>query len=120
MLVVLLDWKIYNLTGTGQNPCYTNLAVLKEEVKKMDPFKILKFSHMTEKSVGLIDRENKIVFIVDRKANKKQIKEAFEKTFEVKVEKVNTEITFHGEKKAIIKLRPEFKARDIAVKLGMV
>jgi len=86
----------------------------------MDPLKILKYPHTTEKSVSLIDKENKIVFIVDRKAGKKQIKEAFEKAFEVKVDKVNTEITFKGEKKAIIKLRPEFKARDVAIKLGMV
>jgi len=86
----------------------------------MDPFKILKYAHMTEKSVGLIEKENKIVFIVDRKSDKKQIKEAFEKAFEVKVDKINTEITFQGEKKAVIKLKPEFKARDVAVKLGMV
>ena len=86
----------------------------------MDPHKILKYSHMTEKSVAMIEKENKIVFIVDRKANKQQIKEAFEKLFEVKVEKVNTEITFQGEKKAVIKLKPGFMARDVAVKLGMV
>lgn len=86
----------------------------------MDPYKILRYSHMTEKSVALIEKENKVVFIVERKANKKQIKEAFEKVFEVKVEKVNTEITFQNEKKAVIKLKHEFRARDVAVKLGMV
>lgn len=86
----------------------------------MDPFKILKHPHLSEKAVGLIERENKIVFIVDRKANKKQIKEAIEKTFEVKVDKINTEITFKGEKKAYIRLKPEFKAMDVATKLGMV
>ena len=86
----------------------------------MDPYKILKYPYMTEKSVSLIDKENKIVFVVDRKARKKQIKEAFEKLFEVKVEKVNTEITLNGEKKAYIKLDPKFKARDVATKLGLV
>jgi large subunit ribosomal protein L23 len=86
----------------------------------MNPYKILKYPYITEKSVGMIDKENKIVFVVDRKANKKQIKEAFEKLFEVKVEKVNTEITLKGEKKAYIKLKPEFKARDVATKLGLV
>ncbi len=86
----------------------------------MDPFKILKHPYMSEKSVGLIEKENKIVFIVDRKADKKQIKEAIEKTFEVKVDRVNTEITFKGEKKAYIKLKPEYKAMDVATKLGMV
>lgn len=86
----------------------------------MDPFKILKYPYMTEKSTALIEKENKIVFIVDQKATKKQIKEAFEKLFEVKVEKINTTITAKGEKKAFIKLKPKFKAIDVATKLGMV
>ena len=86
----------------------------------MDPFSILKYPHMTEKSIGLIERANTVVFIVSRGANKNQIKEAFEKVFEAKVEKVNTEITVKGTKKAYIKLKPEFKAADVAVKLGIV
>jgi large subunit ribosomal protein L23 len=86
----------------------------------MDPFKILKYPYLTEKSIALVERENKIIFVVDRKADKKQIKEAFEKVFEVKVEKVNTEITLDGTKKALIKLKPEYKAGDVAVKLGIV
>ncbi len=86
----------------------------------MDPLKILKHAHISEKSVSLIERENKVVFIVDRKANKKQIREAVEKMFEVKVDSVNTEITLRGEKKAYVKLKPEFKALDVATKLGMV
>lgn len=87
---------------------------------KMDPWKILKYPHMTEKSIAMVEKENKLVFIVELKASKKQIKEAFEKAFEVKVDKVNTEITLKGEKKAVIKLKPEFKAGDVAVKLGIV
>jgi large subunit ribosomal protein L23 len=86
----------------------------------MDPWKILKFPYLTEKSITLVEKENKIVFVVERKATKQQIKEAFEKVFEVKVEKVNTEITLDGMKKAFIKLKPEFKAGDVAVKLGIV
>jgi large subunit ribosomal protein L23 len=86
----------------------------------MDPYKILKYPYATEKSVALIEKENKIVFIVDRKATKKQIKEAFEKLFEVKVQSVNTLITLKGEKKAFIKLDPKFKASDVALKLGII
>lgn len=86
----------------------------------MDPWRILRRAHMTEKSIALVERENKIVFIVDRKANKKQIKEAVEKAFEVKVDKVSTLLDMRGEKKAFIKLKPEFKAIDVAVKLGIV
>lgn len=86
----------------------------------MDPFKILLHPHMSEKSVSLIERENKIVFIVSRNSTKDQIKEAIEKTFDVKVDKVNTVIGLKGEKKAFIKLKPESKAMDVATKLGMV
>lgn len=86
----------------------------------MDPYSVLRYPYLTEKSIGLVEKENKIVFVVDRKADKERVKEAFEKIFEVKVEKVNTEITPKGKKKAYIKLKPEFKAVDIATKLGMV
>jgi large subunit ribosomal protein L23 len=86
----------------------------------MDPWRVLKYPYTTEKTIQLAERENKIVFIVDKKANKEKIKTAFEKVFEVKVQKINTEITFHGDKKAFIKLKPEFKAADVAVKLGII
>ncbi|MEM5777072.1 MAG: 50S ribosomal protein L23 [Candidatus Aenigmatarchaeota archaeon] len=61
-----------------------------------------------------------MVFIVDRKYTKQDIKKAFEEMFNVKVEKVNTIITREGKKKAFIKLKPEYSAADIAVKLGMI
>lgn len=86
----------------------------------MDPYKILKYPYMTEKSIALVEHENKIVFIVERKATKEEIKKAFEQAFEVRVAKVNTETTLKGEKKAFIKLKPEFKAVDVATKLGLV
>jgi len=40
--------------------------------------------------------------------------------YEVRVEKVNIQITPKGEKKAFVKLNPEFKAADIAIKLGIL
>jgi len=86
----------------------------------MDPWKVLKSPMVTEKTIGLVEKENKIAFIVERNSNKKQIKEAFEKVFGVKVEKITTEITMRGEKRAIIKLKPESKAADVAVKLGIM
>jgi large subunit ribosomal protein L23 len=86
----------------------------------MDPFKVLLYPLVTEKTVGMIEKENKIVFIVSRNADKHQIKDAFEKLFGVKVDKVNTLITRDGKKKAFIKLKKEFKATDVAVKLGIL
>ncbi|WXG45755.1 MAG: 50S ribosomal protein L23 [Candidatus Atabeyarchaeum deiterrae] len=74
---------------------------------------------ITEAALETIERENKLVFIVARKANKHMIRRAIERLYAIKVMKVNTTILPTGEKKAYITLRPEFKASDIATKLGV-
>jgi large subunit ribosomal protein L23 len=86
----------------------------------MDPFKTLTNPHKTEKSISLVEAENKIVFIVNRKANKGEIKRVFEELFNVKVEKINTLITRDGRKKAFVKISPEHLAADVAAKLEMI
>ena len=45
---------------------------------------------LTEKGTHLTERENQYLFRVDPSANKIEIKDAVEKIFNVKVEKVNT------------------------------
>ncbi|MFW9970334.1 MAG: 50S ribosomal protein L23 [Candidatus Odinarchaeota archaeon] len=82
-------------------------------------YKIIKKPLITEKTFDLIEKENKLVFIVNKKANKNQIKKAIEKLHNVKVIKVNTMITTRGEKKAFVKLHPEYSAQDIAIDLGI-
>lgn len=74
----------------------------------------------TEKALWLIDKQNTLTFIVDIKATKHDIKRAVETLFEVKVKEVRTLITPKGEKKAYVKLAPEFKASEIATKLGIM
>jgi large subunit ribosomal protein L23 len=86
----------------------------------MAGWKMLEYPHLTEKSMMLVEKSNTIVFIVKRKSRKDEIKKEFEEVFEAKVAKVNTEITSDGKKKAFIKLKPEFKASDVAVKLVIV
>ncbi len=76
--------------------------------------------HVSEKSLRLLEEQNVITFIVRRDASKPEIKRAVEKLLGVKVVKVNTLITPKGEKKAYVKLAPEYKARDVAAKLGVV
>ena len=51
---------------------------------------VIKAPIITEKSATLSESGKVITFSVDPKANKTQIKEAVEKIFDVKVEKVNT------------------------------
>lgn len=85
----------------------------------MDPQAVIKRLVVTQDAVSLIERENKLTFIVDVNATKRDIKLAVERIYEVKVEKVNTLITPRGEKKAFVKLAPEYKASDIATRLGV-
>jgi large subunit ribosomal protein L23 len=75
---------------------------------------------VSEKALSLIERVNTLTFIVDVRANKPRIKEAIERLFDVKVEKVNTLITPRGEKRAFVKLKSVYKASDVAVKLGIL
>ncbi|MEM3839197.1 MAG: 50S ribosomal protein L23 [Candidatus Micrarchaeaceae archaeon] len=74
----------------------------------------------TEKVLGAVDRDNTIVYVVDMRAGKKQIKEEFEKTFGVKVDRINTSVTIKNTKKAYIKINKAAKASDIARKLKLV
>lgn len=50
---------------------------------------IIKKPIITEKSMLLVENENKYTFSVDKRANKVQIKKAVEELFNVKVVKVN-------------------------------
>lgn len=74
----------------------------------------------SEKALRLIEEQNTLTFIVDRKATEHDIKRAIEQAFGVKVEKVNTLITPRGEKKAYVKLAKEYSASDIAARLGIL
>jgi len=66
----------------------------------MESHKVIKYPMMTERSVNMIENENKLVFIVDRRATKDDIKAAVKELYEVDATKVNTLITTKGEKKA--------------------
>jgi len=90
------------------------------KISDFDPYKILKAPISTEKVVRMINEENKLAFFVDRRANKKEIKRAVEEALDVKVERVWTIITIDGRKKAYVKLSPEYRASDVAAKLGII
>ncbi|WP_148688622.1 MULTISPECIES: 50S ribosomal protein L23 [unclassified Methanopyrus] len=85
-----------------------------------DPHDVLLYPVATEKAMRLMEAENKLTFIVRRDANKPLIKRAVEELFDVEVEKVNTLITPTGEKKAYVKLKPEYRAEDVAVDLRIL
>ena len=86
----------------------------------MDPYAVILYPLMTESASLMVEKENKLVFAVGLKANKSDVKRAVEQLYEVKVDDVNILITPEGEKKAFVKLNPDFKAADIAIKLGIL
>ncbi len=87
---------------------------------RLIPEVIIVYPMMSEDSVKLIETENKITFIVRREASKHDIKRAVEELYEVKVDRVSTLTTPDGKKKAYVKLSPESKASELAVKLGIL
>ncbi|MEM2918911.1 MAG: 50S ribosomal protein L23 [Candidatus Altiarchaeota archaeon] len=86
----------------------------------MQPDEILLYPLMGEKATTLRERENKLTFVINKKATRKEVKEAVEKLYNVKVLKVNIIISPNGEKKAHVKLSKEFSAEEIASKFGVI
>ena len=89
-------------------------------MNKIGTFAVLKHPLTTEKNVKLMQNENKLVFVVDRRASKPEIKKAAEELFKIKITKINTTILPSGEKKAYLKLSAETPAIDIATQLGLL
>jgi large subunit ribosomal protein L23 len=75
---------------------------------------------MTESASVMVEKDNKLIFIVNLKASKADVRRAVQTLYEVKVSKVNLLVTPQGEKKAFVKLKPEFRASDVAIKLGIL
>jgi ribosomal protein uL23 len=81
---------------------------------------LVKYPLSTEKSIRLMESENKLVFIVDDSARKNEIKIEIERRFNVKIIGVNTFTDRKGRKKAYVRFSPETPAIDIATKLGLM
>jgi len=75
--------------------------------------------YITEKTFNLIEKENKLTFIVSDSASKKDVNEAIETMYEGNVKEVNIFRTIQG-KKAIVKFTKDDEARQLATKLGLV
>jgi len=86
----------------------------------LDPYDVILYPIMTEVSSRILEAENKLVFAVNLKASREDVRRAVEELYEVKVDKVTVMITSKGNKKAYVKLHPDYKAADVAIKLGIL
>ncbi|MGE5698592.1 MAG: 50S ribosomal protein L23 [Deltaproteobacteria bacterium] len=86
----------------------------------MNPSDILKRPLITEKATLLKGTSNAVSFEVDRRAKKKQIQEAVEKMFKVKVVDVRTmNVTGKVKRRGrTVGLRPGWKKAVVTLKAG--
>jgi len=84
----------------------------------MDIRNIIKKPLVTEKASVMKEKDNKYTFMVDKQANKFQIKQAIEALFKVKVESVHT--ANYGGKSKRMGMHAGFKSdwKKAVVKLG--
>lgn len=83
-------------------------------------FKILKKPIITEKATLLREKDNKYVFIVDKSATKKQIKEAIEAIYKVNVTDIRTMILPGKLRRmgAHSGYRPDYKKAVVKIQAG--
>ena len=86
----------------------------------MEINEIIHYPLSTEKLIRLMEAENKLGFVVDRRATKQDIKKAVTKLFKAKVVNVNTYIGPDSKKRAIVQFSAETPAIDIATNLGLM
>ncbi|XP_048201699.1 60S ribosomal protein L23a-like [Perognathus longimembris pacificus] len=107
-----------NMLRLQRQPKYPRKSALR--TNKLDHYAIIKFPLTTESAMKKIEDNNTLVFIVDVKANKHQIKQAVKKLYDIDVTKVNTLIRPDGDKKVYVQLAPDYDALDVANKIGII
>ncbi|KAL4186223.1 hypothetical protein AMTRI_Chr09g32770 [Amborella trichopoda] len=81
-----------------RNPKYPRISAPPRN--KLDHYQILKYPLTTESAMKKIEDNNTLVFIVDLRADKKKIKAAVKKMYDIQAKKVNTLIRNLGKEKA--------------------
>jgi large subunit ribosomal protein L23Ae len=102
----------------ARKPMYQQKSMPKKNT--LDKHSIIKYPLTTESSMKLIEDSNTLVFIVDIKANKRQIKAAVRDLYSIECEKVNTLITPRGLKKSYVRLSKDYDALDVANRVGVI
>ena len=80
--------------------------------------RIIMHAYVTEKSMDEMERQNKLEFVVDRRATRGEIKRALEGLNQCRVAKITTKFVRAG-KIATVRLAKEFSAEDIGSRAGV-
>jgi len=87
---------------------------------KRDKYTLIKYPLTTESAMKKIEEINTLVFLVDARATKSQIRRAVQELYDVKIAKVNTLIRPDCQKKAFVKLTSDYDALDVANRIGII
>lgn len=90
------------------------------KLAKKDKYTIVRQPLTTESAMKKIEETNTLVFLVDPRCNKRQIKQAVKDLYDIKAQRVNTLIRPDGLKKAYVRLTPDYDALDVANKIGII
>merc|ERR1712139_313098 len=98
-------------TKTQTKKVRTNIRfhLPKTLAKERDP----KYPLTTESAMKKIEENNTLVFIVDVRASKGQIKEAIKRMYDIDTQKINTLVRPDGQKKAYVRLTQDYDALDV-------
>uniref|UniRef100_A0A8C8WAQ5 Large ribosomal subunit protein uL23 n=1 Tax=Panthera leo TaxID=9689 RepID=A0A8C8WAQ5_PANLE len=88
--------------------------------KKLNHYAFTKLPLTTESAMKKTEDDNTLVFIMDVKANRHQIKQAVKKLYDIDVTKVNTRVRSDGEKSVYVWLAPDYNVLDVATKIGII
>jgi large subunit ribosomal protein L23Ae len=102
----------------ARNPKYPRNAIPSRN--KFDKYAIIKYPLTTESAMKKIEDHNVLTFIVDVKANKRQIGAAVKALYEIQPLKINTLIRPDGLKKAYIRLVSDQDGLDVANRIGII
>eukprot|EP01123_Difflugia_compressa_P010669 TRINITY_DN396_c0_g1_i2.p1 TRINITY_DN396_c0_g1~~TRINITY_DN396_c0_g1_i2.p1 ORF type:complete len:271 (+),score=82.05 TRINITY_DN396_c0_g1_i2:266-1078(+) len=102
----------------ARSPLYPRRSVPRKN--PLTKFSILRHPLATESAMQQIENNSTLVFIVDQRATKKQIKDAVFKMYNIQAAKVNTLIRPDGQKKAYVRLTADADALEVANKIGII
>ncbi|KAH9048727.1 ribosomal protein L23, N-terminal domain-containing protein [Lactarius hengduanensis] len=101
-----------------RDPKYQRKSV--PHAPRMDQFRTIVSPLNTESAMKKIEEHNTLVFLVDIKANKRQIKDAVKKTVGGSSREGEHVIRPDGKKKAYVRLTSDHDALDVANKIGFI
>jgi len=101
-----------------RNPKFERRALPRRN--KLDKYAVLQHPLCTESAMKQIEENNTLTFIVDLKANKRQIAAAVKAMYDIDIVRVNTLIRPDGIKKAYVRLSPDHEALEVANTIGII